>query len=718
MGVFEHFPYTNFHDMNMDWIVEKIREVIEQVNSYEDRVEAVEQVAAELKEFVNNYFDNLDVQSEINRKIDRLVANGTMLQLVSDPAAEAASEYLAAHLTFPTTPPLDTSLTIANAAADSKAVGDALPYTRTVALTVDMLEQGALQNGTGVALSSGAARIRTVYIPVVSGTTITCTDLQFNIWEYNLENKSYIRDNGGWTRSWTVAQDCFVRIMWNNGSLLEYSALIAGTTFNRPVFKTGLLDVDQIQQAVASETSANVIVNGKDWEQGAYNAGGFAVTSNNRSAAIRPKSGIYAGRNVVVTWGDIPVMQTVGAGRLYISFLNSSGAQVGYVSADALDGIMWATAPANTTYIGIHTYSASSTDWHSCIPEFIQVEEGIIPSAHTERNVIPYDLIDKSSISRDVKKWFYSDVRPNEIIRSIGHRGNTTIAPECTVPAYVIAAEMGYRYVENDLTVTEDGALVMWHDVNLAKLGLMVDVNNYEIWYDSNYNFYYYDGTKVYTWNGSAYVESSTALSSLTRANGADFGVNSQFGVHGLTFAQLRRIDVGRWKNSRFAGTIVSTYWEFLAYCKYLGLHAYIDRKTAYTDEILQTIINTTRDMGMGSCVTFIGLHTVDQCNRVAEALPDAQFALLTAPTAALCNAYKQFGSKFSFDPDAADLTLAGVQLAHSYGLRCECYLLNVNNRQTYKDEISRLCSYGVDGITLDGIRVENAFSHMLMRYW
>lgn len=27
MGVFEQFPYTNFHDLNLDWIIEKIKEI-------------------------------------------------------------------------------------------------------------------------------------------------------------------------------------------------------------------------------------------------------------------------------------------------------------------------------------------------------------------------------------------------------------------------------------------------------------------------------------------------------------------------------------------------------------------------------------------------------------------------------------------------------------------------------------------------------------------
>ena len=34
MGVFEHFPYTNFHDLNLDWILRIIKELDTEVNSF------------------------------------------------------------------------------------------------------------------------------------------------------------------------------------------------------------------------------------------------------------------------------------------------------------------------------------------------------------------------------------------------------------------------------------------------------------------------------------------------------------------------------------------------------------------------------------------------------------------------------------------------------------------------------------------------------------
>lgn len=38
MGLFEQFPYANFHELNLDWILTKIKELDEKVNSIEDRI--------------------------------------------------------------------------------------------------------------------------------------------------------------------------------------------------------------------------------------------------------------------------------------------------------------------------------------------------------------------------------------------------------------------------------------------------------------------------------------------------------------------------------------------------------------------------------------------------------------------------------------------------------------------------------------------------------
>lgn len=40
MGLFEQFPYTNFHELNLDWIINKIKEFQERLDSFHDTIVA------------------------------------------------------------------------------------------------------------------------------------------------------------------------------------------------------------------------------------------------------------------------------------------------------------------------------------------------------------------------------------------------------------------------------------------------------------------------------------------------------------------------------------------------------------------------------------------------------------------------------------------------------------------------------------------------------
>lgn len=86
----------------------------------------------QLQDWINSWFDNLDVQEELNKKIDSMVQDGTFEALlhktfdtqINQQAANATTAWLVANVT-PTgsAVTLDKSLTIEGSAADSKATG-------------------------------------------------------------------------------------------------------------------------------------------------------------------------------------------------------------------------------------------------------------------------------------------------------------------------------------------------------------------------------------------------------------------------------------------------------------------------------------------------------------------------------------------------------------------------------------------------------------------
>lgn len=49
-------------------------------------------------------------------------------------------------------------------------------------------------------------------------------------------------------------------------------------------------------------------------------------------------------------------------------------------------------------------------------------------------------------------------------VKAINHRGYSAIAPENTIPAYIMSKKMGFTYVECDVSFTSDGVAVLLHD--------------------------------------------------------------------------------------------------------------------------------------------------------------------------------------------------------------------------------------------------------------
>ena len=73
---FENFPYTDFHELNLDWIIKIVKEC--KTLSGETAVGL-----DDLKKYVNQYFDDLNVQQQINNKLDAMAADGTLAEIIN-----------------------------------------------------------------------------------------------------------------------------------------------------------------------------------------------------------------------------------------------------------------------------------------------------------------------------------------------------------------------------------------------------------------------------------------------------------------------------------------------------------------------------------------------------------------------------------------------------------------------------------------------------------
>lgn len=131
MGLFENWPYVNFHDMNLDWVIKKIKNVeTAEANSQASAEASAESAAAsQLSADAALASQEAAHQSELNaaqseeNAADSEASAKNYADHIADPVSGIVTEWLEDNIT-PTTPAVDASLTISGAAADAKVTGD------------------------------------------------------------------------------------------------------------------------------------------------------------------------------------------------------------------------------------------------------------------------------------------------------------------------------------------------------------------------------------------------------------------------------------------------------------------------------------------------------------------------------------------------------------------------------------------------------------------
>lgn len=69
-------PYTNFHELNQDWFLQEFNKLVAQWKALQKNFDSLQDAFNDLKNYVQDYFKNLDVQEEINNKLDEMYNNG------------------------------------------------------------------------------------------------------------------------------------------------------------------------------------------------------------------------------------------------------------------------------------------------------------------------------------------------------------------------------------------------------------------------------------------------------------------------------------------------------------------------------------------------------------------------------------------------------------------------------------------------------------------
>lgn len=292
-------------------------------------------------------------------------------------------------------------------------------------------------------------------------------------------------------------------------------------------------------------------------------------------------------------------------------------------------------------------FSAESEDYHKL--------QGILPSSGWTPNMYlgtdaQGNVVEKSAPSAGAADGSCDcgTVSFDQNVKSINHRGYSAEAPENTVPAYVLSRQKGFTYVEADVSFTSDGVAVLLHDSTIDRTS---------------------DGS------GS---------------------------ISGMSYEEAAQYDYGSWKSSAYAGTKIPTFSEFIATCKALCLHPYIELKSngAYTQEQIEGIIAAVKAHGMQGKVTYISFSSA-YLEYVKAADPKARLGFLVSTLSAssitTAQSLMSGENEVFLDAKLANLTDALVDLCINADIPLEVWTVNdessVENMNPY-----------ISGVTSDSL--------------
>lgn len=75
---------AGYHEMNLDWLINQIKIAIKEWAEMQKEFTDLNSAFEDLKLYVNNYFDNLDVQDEINNKLDSMYESGELTAIIDN----------------------------------------------------------------------------------------------------------------------------------------------------------------------------------------------------------------------------------------------------------------------------------------------------------------------------------------------------------------------------------------------------------------------------------------------------------------------------------------------------------------------------------------------------------------------------------------------------------------------------------------------------------
>lgn len=597
--MFEAWPFTNFHDLNLDWLIskwKKLEDNLDDIHASMDAAAASAEVAAEkehdaknhaaeamaYKDLARGYAEDADESAELlTNALDQIAVNTARIDAwTTAQTPDANTELLDERVEF-------TGFTNASAGDATRAQG-AFGFEKLGHLLFNGMEQ--------VNISSVTAGY---YAP--NGTIATAGGTTKEVYT----SKITIKHGEAFLIVYELPSN---RQAWFAAGLFD-----AGDNWlNRPTFASG---TDSQSQLYTTATE-----NGRVLYYGLYQP---AANANAKTVSFTYRT---YGAEAAVNIYRIPLAKINAISTMPAPLLMGDAAAAKTIDVDTTNHTV--TIPGDTLLLWPDTYpnhmsetptQDTSTGWrrlstvntpivltynnvtppgsstpstaivgiYNAITESVETVTFNNPLVYSPYTAVLFtlrwntnsDLISFSCASpyRINNNLFGIDVSANTVntpwrftpcVESVNHRGYNTIAPENTLPAFKLSKKMGFDTIECDIQLTSDGVPVVLHDGTINRTARLIG-----------------GGT-----------------------------IPSTINVFDVTYQDLiDNYDFGIWKSAQYANTPIPTWQELCVLARALGLKIYVEIKgeSPWTNIKIQEVMDIAEQCGVKDNIIYISYSHV-----------------------------------------------------------------------------------------------------------
>lgn len=581
----ELWPFTNFHDLNLDWIISKLGELKNSVKAAADSANAAAESADEAEGFANDALREAGVATtageSLQNSLDQIASNTARLDALTDSSSDTDVNDIRGMFNGDTA----TKAGIAVRASDT-LISFWLNKQHKNLVSQNDLADGYINTSGNVASASSSYHEQYTAngFTLIPGKTYLFGYIAHMPYPW-FSMTTFSNDVGGSASSSTVV-DNFVG---NNSS--HNITLDSGTTKlilcwdvckpsnNARTGRLSMRATDASYSAAAAYSTPFVYEvdteNIKDLDALAF------IMKNDRSDTLTASSWTNGYYSSGVLQSQSPNLEQyttfpVEAGRKYNVILNIRNnkwpsqcwSRYSFFTTDD----EWCGDKEVDTGTVIKNPDGLETTWN--IVSSFTVPEGATVakiSTRTFGNTPGCVLYPEAHHVRDY-------IMPQEsYIRSINHRGYNWYAPENTFPAFEQSVAAGFRYIETDVRWTSDDVPVLLHDASIDR-----------------------------TSTGTGNIHEMT----YAQASAYSYGCPNQFGM-------------------QYPNTALPKFDEFIPWCKQHGVHPYIEIEwgpNAGNATRVEGLIEIVREYGMERQVTWISMAS-DAVKAVIAVDPGARVA-------------------------------------------------------------------------------------------